>query len=112
MRLTTPDEVAVITEIAERRTQDIPEADLPVLGYAEWLTGLQRGIAAHHAGMLPTFKEVVEELFEAGLVRAVSPPRPWPWSINMPARTVVVERLDKCRTARPTRISPPVSTPS
>jgi ATP-dependent RNA helicase HelY len=63
VRLTTPDEVAVITEIAERRTRDIPEADLPVLGYAEWLTGLQRGIAAHHAGMLPTFKEVVEELF-------------------------------------------------
>ena len=71
LRLTTPDEAAVITEIAERRTADIPEADLPVLGYGEWLTGLQRGIAAHHAGMLPTFKEVVEELFEAGLVRAV-----------------------------------------
>ena len=46
--------------------RDIPESDLPVLGYREWLTGLQRGIAAHHAGLLPTFKEVVEELFEAG----------------------------------------------
>jgi ATP-dependent RNA helicase HelY len=63
VRLTTADEVAAITEIAERRTRDIPESDLPVLGYLEWLTGLQRGIAAHHAGMLPTFKEVVEELF-------------------------------------------------
>ena len=95
IRLTTPDEAAVITEIAERRTRDIPEADLPVLGYGEWLTGLQRGIAAHHAGMLPTFKEVVEELFEAGLVRAVFATETLALGINMPARTVVVERLDK-----------------
>jgi ATP-dependent RNA helicase HelY len=95
VRLTTPDEAAAITEIAERRTRDIPEADLPVLGYAEWLTGLQRGIAAHHAGMLPTFKEVVEELFEAGLVRAVFATETLALGINMPARTVVVERLDK-----------------
>ena len=95
VRLTTPDEVAVITEIAERRTRDIPQADLPVLGYAEWLTGLQRGVAAHHAGMLPTFKEVVEELFEAGLVRAVFATETLALGIDMPARTVVVERLDK-----------------
>ena len=86
VRLTTPDEVAVITEIAERRTRDIPQADLPVLGYGEWLTGLQRGIAAHHAGMLPTFKEVVEELFEAGLVRAVFATETLALGINMPAR--------------------------
>ena len=95
LRLTTPDEAAVITEVAERRTADIPDADLPVLGYGEWLTGLQRGLAAHHAGMLPTFKEVVEELFEAGLVRAVFATETLALGINMPARTVVIERLDK-----------------
>ena len=95
VRLTTADEAAAITEIAERRTRDIPESDLPVLGYLEWLTGLQRGIAAHHAGMLPTFKEVVEELFEAGLVLAVFATETLALGINMPARTVVIERLDK-----------------
>jgi ATP-dependent RNA helicase HelY len=95
LRLTTPDEAAVITEVAERRTADIPEADLPVLGYGEWLTGLQRGLAAHHAGMLPAFKEVVEELFESGLVRAVFATETLALGINMPARTVVIERLDK-----------------
>ena len=95
LRLTTPEEVAAITEIAERRTADVPESDLPVLGYGEWLTGLRRGIAAHHAGMLPTFKEVVEELFEAGLVRAVFATETLALGINMPARTVVIERLDK-----------------
>src|ERR1019366_1460029 len=95
LRLTTPAEAAAITKVAERRTEDIPESDLPVLGYDEWLAGLRRGIAAHHAGMLPTFKEVVEELFEAGLVRAVFATETLALGINMPARTVVIERLDK-----------------
>ncbi|HUL27376.1 MAG TPA: DEAD/DEAH box helicase [Streptosporangiaceae bacterium] len=95
LRLTTPDEAAAITEIAEQRTAAVPESDLPVLGYGEWLSGLQRGIAAHHAGMLPTFKEVVEELFESGLVRAVFATETLALGINMPARTVVIERLDK-----------------
>src|SRR5450631_1135535 len=95
LRLTTPEEAGAITKVAERRTEDIPESDLPVLGYDEWLAGLRRGIAAHHAGMLPTFKEVVEELFEAGLVRAVFATETLALGINMPARTVVVERLDK-----------------
>jgi ATP-dependent RNA helicase HelY len=95
LRLTTPEEVQAITGIAERRTADIPRADLRVLGYGEWLTGLQRGIAAHHAGLLPTFKEVVEELFESGLVRAVFATETLALGINMPARTVVIERLDK-----------------
>ena len=95
LRLTTPEEAELIAEVAQRRTADLPRADLDVLGYAEWLTGLQRGIAAHHAGLLPTFKEVVEELFEAGLVRAVYATETLALGINMPARTVVIERLDK-----------------
>ena len=95
LRLTTPDEAEIITKVAERRTADLPDADLAVLGYGEWLAGLQRGIAAHHAGMLPTFKEVVEELFAAGLVRAVFATETLALGINMPARTVVIERLDK-----------------
>src|SRR5215467_12651953 len=95
LRLTTPEEAELISEVAERRTADLPEPDRSVLGYAEWLTGLQRGIAAHHAGLLPAFKEVVEELFEAGLVRAIYATETLALGINMPARTVVIERLDK-----------------
>src|SRR5580658_9555513 len=95
LRLTTPEEVEVIQQIAERRTADIPPEDLAVLGYGEWLEGLRRGIAAHHAGMLPAFKEVVEELFSAGLVRAVFATETLALGINMPARTVVIEKLDK-----------------
>jgi ATP-dependent RNA helicase HelY len=95
LRLTTPEEAEVIQRIAERRTADIPRDDLAVLGYGEWLDGLRRGIAAHHAGMLPAFKEVVEELFAAGLVRAVFATETLALGINMPARTVVIEKLDK-----------------
>ncbi len=95
LRLTAPQEAAEITDLVRRRTADIPREDLPVLGYGDWLAGLQRGIAAHHAGMLPTFKEVVEELFAAGLIRAVFATETLALGINMPARTVVIERLDK-----------------
>ncbi len=95
LRLTTPEEAEVIKQVAERRTADIPPEDLTVLGYGEWLNGLRRGIAAHHAGMLPAFKEVVEELFAAGLVHAVFATETLALGINMPARTVVIEKLDK-----------------
>jgi ATP-dependent RNA helicase HelY len=95
LRLTTPEEADEIARIAARRTADIPSVDLPVLGYDEWLAGLARGIAAHHAGLLPAFKEVVEELFAAGLIRAVFATETLALGINMPARTVVIERLDK-----------------
>jgi ATP-dependent RNA helicase HelY len=95
LRLTTPEEAEAIQQTAERRTAEIPPEDLIVLGYGEWLEGLRRGIAAHHAGMLPAFKEVVEELFAAGLVRAVFATETLALGINMPARTVVIEKLDK-----------------
>ena len=95
LRLTTPAEGEEIADLVAERTAGIPDRDLPVLGYDVWLAGLQRGIAAHHAGLLPTFKEVVEELFEAGLVRAVFATETLALGINMPARTVVIERLDK-----------------
>jgi ATP-dependent RNA helicase HelY len=95
LRLTTPEEAAEIGRIVAARTAGLAEADLAVLGYADWLAALRRGIAAHHAGLLPTFKEVVEELFTAGLIRAVFATETLSLGINMPARTVVIEKLDK-----------------
>ena len=69
LRLTTPEERDEIFAFVEERCSNIPDEDLQVLGYHEFLDGLTRGIAAHHAGMLPTFKECVEELFLRGLCR-------------------------------------------
>src|SRR5690606_23717629 len=56
---------------------------------------LERGVAAHHAGMVPVFKEVVEELFVRGLVKVCFATETLALGINMPARTVVIERLEK-----------------
>ncbi|GGL91309.1 DEAD/DEAH box helicase [Nakamurella endophytica] len=95
MRLTTEAERDEIRAVVDRRTADLPEADLAVLGYWEWREALERGIAAHHAGLLPAFKETVEELFVAGLVRAVFATETLSLGINMPARTVVLEKLVK-----------------
>ncbi len=95
LRLTTPDERAEIRDVVEARTASIASEDLTVLGYWEWLDGLERGLASHHAGMLPAFKEVVEELFLRGLVKAVFATETLALGINMPARCVVLERLVK-----------------
>ena len=95
LRLTTDEERARIAEVIDRRCGDLPDADLVVLGYHEWREGLLRGLAAHHAGMLPVFRHTVEELFTAGLVKAVFATETLALGINMPARTVVLERLVK-----------------
>jgi ATP-dependent RNA helicase HelY len=95
IRLTEAHERDEIRAIAEQRTLAIADEDLAVLGYWEWLEGLQRGVAAHHAGLLPAFKEVVEELFQRKLVKVVFATETLALGINMPARTVVLERLEK-----------------
>jgi ATP-dependent RNA helicase HelY len=95
LRLTSPDERAEIREIVERRMSTVPSEDLNALGYWDWLEGLERGLAAHHAGLLPLFKEIVEELFVLGLVKAVFATETLALGINMPARCVVLERLVK-----------------
>lgn len=95
LRLTTDDERARISEIVDRRTAELDDADLVVLDFHEWREGLLRGLAAHHAGMLPVFRHTVEELFTAGLVKAVFATETLALGINMPARTVVLERLVK-----------------
>ncbi|WP_278312633.1 DEAD/DEAH box helicase [Lolliginicoccus levis] len=95
LTLTTEDEAARVREIIERHTGELPRADLRILGYDQWCTALERGIAAHHAGMLPAFRHTVEELFVNGLVKAVFATETLALGINMPARSVVLERLVK-----------------
>ncbi|MDQ6937538.1 MAG: DEAD/DEAH box helicase, partial [Actinomycetota bacterium] len=94
-RLTSSDERAEIRRVAERHAGDLAGEDLAALGYWEWLDALQRGVAAHHAGLIPAFKEAVEELFTRGLVRVVFATETLALGINMPARTVVLDRLRK-----------------
>jgi ATP-dependent RNA helicase HelY len=93
--LTTEQEQLLIARRVDEAAQDIPADDLDVLGFWSWRDGLLRGLAAHHAGMLPTFKEVVEKLFVDGLVKAVFATETLALGVNMPARCVVLEKLDK-----------------
>ncbi|HYH76219.1 MAG TPA: DEAD/DEAH box helicase [Arthrobacter sp.] len=93
--LTTEKEQRIIAQRVDEAGQDIPSEDLDVLGFWTWRDGLLRGFAAHHAGMLPTFKEVVEKLFVEGLVKAVFATETLALGVNMPARSVVLEKLDK-----------------
>ncbi|WP_088319039.1 RNA helicase [Kineosporia sp. R_H_3] len=95
LRLTTSDEKEEIRRVVDARCADIPDEDLVVLGYWEWSEALERGIASHHAGLLPTFKEVVEELFTRGLVKVVFATETLALGINMPARSVVLDKLVK-----------------
>ena len=84
-----------IRQLVQERVSYLPEEDLAVLGYWDFVEGLGRGFAAHHAGMLPTFREIVEELFTEGRIKAVFATETLALGINMPARTVVLERLVK-----------------
>ena len=95
VRLTEPEERGAIRRIAEDHVQGLTGNDLTVLGYDQWLAGLEAGLAAHHAGMVPPMKEAVEEAFAAGLVKAVFATETLALGINMPARSVVIEKLTK-----------------
>jgi ATP-dependent RNA helicase HelY len=106
LRLTTPDERDEIFEYVEEACADLPDEDRHVLGYHDWVDGLTRGVAAHHAGLLPAFKQVVEELFLRGLVKAVFATETLALGINMPARTVVIEKLSKWNGEAHVNLSP------
>lgn len=67
----------------------------PEVGRADYLEPLYRGIAAHHAGILPPWKAVVEELFQQGLIKLVFATETLAAGINMPARTTVISSLSK-----------------
>ena len=95
LRLTNTEERSQIREVIAEKTRTLPEDDLVVLGFHEWVDSLERGIASHHAGLLPAFKECVEELFQRGLIKAVFATETLALGINMPARTVVLEKLTK-----------------
>ncbi|MGF3055197.1 DEAD/DEAH box helicase [Microbacterium sp. YY-01] len=95
VQLTNDSERATIRRIVRSRLDRLEQDDLSALGFWEWRDNLERGVAAHHAGLLPAFKEVVEELFQRKLVKVVFATETLALGINMPARTVVLEKLEK-----------------
>jgi superfamily II RNA helicase len=75
----------------------LDDDDLATLGYGPWSAALEAGIAPHHAGLVPAFRQAVEQCFSEGLLKVVFATETLALGINMPARTVVVERFAKFR---------------
>ena len=97
LRLTTPEERERIRWLTEQAVERLSDDDLATLGYGAWSTALEAGIAPHHAGLVPAFRQAVEQCFSEGLLKVVFATETLALGINMPARTVVVERFAKFR---------------
>jgi len=95
MRLTSDAEREEIREIVDSRVEGLSDDDLAALGFTLFAAQVESGIAAHHAGMVPTFKEIVEALFVRGLVKVVFATETLAVGINMPARAVVIDKMSK-----------------
>jgi ATP-dependent RNA helicase HelY len=106
LRLTSQAERAEILEFCDLKVAPLDAADLDALGYQAFADALGHGVASHHAGMLPLFKEAVEELFAQGLVKVVFATETLSLGINMPARTVAIERLTKWQGERHELLTP------
>lgn len=93
--LTSSSEKEEIRRLVSIRTDHLAAEDLNALAFTSWLSALERGIASHHAGMLPLFKEITESLFQDGFLKIVFATETLALGINMPARTVILEKLIK-----------------
>ncbi len=87
--LTADEREAIDRAIATRSVQSPEILEHPHLEY------LRRGTAVHHAGVLPLWKSLVEQLFAQGLVKVVFATETLAAGINMPARTTVISALSK-----------------
>ncbi len=95
LRFTTAEDRRRIEEIAEERLRDFSDDDLTALEYSDFLDALRRGITMHHAGMVPAFREIVEACFEENLLAVVFATETLALGVNMPARSVALERFTK-----------------
>lgn len=95
IRLTNSDQRAEIAEIVDSRVEMFSDDDLAALNFSRFANQLESGIGSHHAGLVPAFKEIVEECFIRGLVRLVFATETLAVGLNMPARAVVIEKITK-----------------
>src|SRR6202171_694272 len=96
IHLTTAEEKEAIDRVAAERLQGLTDHDEEAL-FRRMVDArlLRRGLAEHHAGLLPYHKEMVEELFQRGLIKVVFATETLSLGINMPARGVVVSSFTK-----------------
>jgi len=95
LRYTDDDEADELASILAQATSDIDDDDWYSLGLDDWQESFEAGVASHHAGLIPAVKEAVERAFARGLISAVFATETLALGVNLPARTVVLERLVK-----------------
>ncbi|MGH9301928.1 MAG: DEAD/DEAH box helicase, partial [Acidimicrobiales bacterium] len=95
IRLNGSEDRLRMRKLAESHVESLSDSDLGVLGYQDWLEAAESGLASHHAGLVPPFKEAVEEGFKEGLIKVVFATETLSLGVNMPARAVVIEKLIK-----------------
>ena len=93
--LNNSNEQKAVDEIVFKRLKFKNPDDMKVLKVDEWTNGLRRGIASHHAGLVPIFKEITEELFVKGLLKVVYATETLALGVNLPARSVVLDKMTK-----------------
>jgi len=91
----TKNESEQIRKIAQDRAQTLSSDEKNALDFEGFLSLIATGVAAHHAGMVPIFKEIVEEAFTLGLLKVVFATETLAVGLNMPARTVVIDKLTR-----------------
>jgi ATP-dependent RNA helicase HelY len=95
IRLTNEFERGEMLAIVDERLREFTDDDLAALEYTQFVDQLEAGIGVHHAGMVPTFKEIVETCFSQGFIKLVFATETLAVGINMPARAVVLDKLTK-----------------
>ena len=96
LELTSDEEAMRIHEIVDDMVEgQLSKDDLKALHFSQFRFALEEGFASHHAGMIALFRQIVERLFEEVLIKVVFATETLALGINMPARSVIVEKLEK-----------------
>ncbi|KEG12808.1 putative RNA helicase [Trypanosoma grayi] len=95
LNFNSTEEDALVTEVFNNAMECLAEDDRKLPAIEHLLPLLKRGVGIHHSGLLPILKEVVEILFQAGLVKVLFSTETFSMGLNMPARTVVFTSVKK-----------------
>ncbi len=99
VRLTSHEETVELADLVQRATDGLSASELKTLDSTGWRLALACGIAAHHGGLAPVQREVVEMAAAAGLVKVVFATETLALGVNLPARTVVIDRVTRTNAA-------------
>lgn len=89
------DEHEMVTKVFQNAIGQLPPADQELQQIQTIFPLLKRGIGVHHSGLLPILKEVIELLFQEGLLKVLFATETFAIGLNMPAKTVVFTDVRK-----------------